>query len=409
MVVQKNMPSALSHLRVLDLSRVLAGPWSSQLLADMGAEVIKVERPGTGDDTRDWGPPFLKDQNGNDTREAAYFLAANRGKKSLSLDIAKPEGQGIIRKLTEISDIVIENFKVDGLKHYGLDYPSLKKINPRLVYCSITGFGQTGPYAHYAGYDIMIQGMGGMMSVTGERDGAPMKVGVAVTDIMTGMYATVAILAAIEHRRETGEGQYIDLALLDTQVAMLANLASNYLVAGKIPQRLGNAHATIVPYQSFECADGHMILAVGNDSQFGKFCDIANLVAIKNDARFATNSDRVKHRDVLVPLLENIIKQRKRDDWLAALEPTGVPCGPINDMQQVFDNPQVQHRKVRVDVPHPLSGTAPTVANPIKFSATPIEYKHAPPTLGQHTDEILHTLLNMRDEEIAALRNNKII
>jgi crotonobetainyl-CoA:carnitine CoA-transferase CaiB-like acyl-CoA transferase len=403
------MPSALSHLRVLDLSRVLAGPWSSQLLADMGAEVIKVERPGTGDDTRDWGPPFLKDQNGNDTREAAYFLAANRGKKSLSLDIAKPEGQGIIRKLTEISDIVIENFKVDGLKHYGLDYPSLKKINPRLVYCSITGFGQTGPYAHYAGYDIMIQGMGGMMSVTGERDGAPMKVGVAVTDIMTGMYATVAILAAIEHRRETGEGQYIDLALLDTQVAMLANLASNYLVAGKIPQRLGNAHATIVPYQSFECADGHMILAVGNDSQFGKFCDIANLVAIKNDARFATNSDRVKHRDVLVPLLENIIKQRKRDDWLAALEPTGVPCGPINDMQQVFDNPQVQHRKVRVDVPHPLSGTAPTVANPIKFSATPIEYKHAPPTLGQHTDEILHTLLNMRDEEIAALRNNKII
>ncbi|MEY4730862.1 MAG: hypothetical protein RL020_2020 [Pseudomonadota bacterium] len=403
------MPSALSHLRVLDLSRVLAGPWSSQILADMGAEVIKVERPGSGDDTRDWGPPFLKDKAGKDTHEAAYFLSANRGKKSLSLDISKPEGQEIIRKLAAISDIVIENFKVDGLKHYGLDYASLKKINPKLIYCSITGFGQTGPYAHYAGYDIMIQGMGGMMSVTGERDGAPMKVGVALTDIMTGMYATVAILAAIEHRHQSGEGQYIDLALLDTQVAMLANLASNYLVAGKIPQRMGNAHSTIVPYQSFECADGHMILAVGNDSQFAKFCDIAHATEIKNDVRFTTNSERVKHREVLVPLLEKIIKQRKRDDWLAALEPAGVPCGPINNMQQVFDNPQVKHRDVRVDVPHALSDTVPLVANPIKFSATPIEYKKAPPMLGQHTEDILRTLLNLRDEEIQTLRDNKIV
>ncbi len=403
------MPSALSHLRVLDLSRVLAGPWSSQILADMGAEVIKVERPETGDDTRDWGPPFLKDKDGNDTHEAAYFLSANRGKKSLSLDISKPEGQEIIRKLAAMSDIVIENFKVDGLKHYGLDYASLKKINPKLIYCSITGFGQTGPYAHQAGYDIMIQGMGGMMSVTGEPTGAPMKVGVALTDIMTGMYATVAILGAVEHRHQSGEGQYIDLALLDTQVAMLANLASNYLVAGKIPQRMGNAHSTIVPYQSFECADGHMILAVGNDSQFAKFCDVANAAEIKSDARFLTNSERVKHRDVLVPVLENIIRQRKRDDWLAALEPVGVPCGPINNLQQVFDNPQVKQRQVRVDVPHPLSDTVPMVANPIKFSASPIEYKNAPPTLGQHTNEILHTLLNLPSDAIQDLRGKKII
>ncbi len=403
------MPSALSHLRVLDLSRVLAGPWSSQILADMGAEVIKIERPGSGDDTRDWGPPFLKDKSGNDTHEAAYYLSANRGKKSLSLDISKPEGQEIIRKLAAMSDIVIENFKVDGLKHYGLDYASLKKINPNLIYCSITGFGQTGPYAHHAGYDIMIQGMGGMMSVTGEPDGAPMKVGVAVTDIMTGMYATVAILAALEHRHQSGEGQYIDLALLDTQVAMLANLASNYLVARKIPQRMGNAHSTIVPYQSFECADGHMILAIGNEGQFAKFCDVAQAMEIKNDARFATNSERVKHRDVLVPLLEKMIKLRKRDDWLTSLEVVGVPCGPINDMQQVFDNPQVKHRQVRVDVPHTLADTVPMVANPIKFSVTPIAYNNAPPTLGQHTNDILHTLLNMRDEEIQALRDNKII
>ncbi|MGB9150394.1 MAG: CaiB/BaiF CoA-transferase family protein [Burkholderiales bacterium] len=407
------MPSALSHLRVLDLSRVLAGPWSSQILADLGAEVIKVERPGSGDDTRDWGPPFLKDKNGNDTHEAAYYLSANRAKKSLTLDISRPEGQAIILQLAAVSDIVIENFKVDGLKHYGLDYASLKPINPRLIYCSITGFGQSGPYAHYAGYDIMIQGMGGLMSVTGERDdkpgGGPMKVGVAVTDIMTGMYATVAILAAVEHRHQSGEGQYIDLALLDTQVAMLANLTANYLVAGKVPQRLGNAHATIVPYQPFECADGHLILAVGNDSQFAKFCNIANATEIKNDVRFATNSARVTHRELLIPLLQTIMKQRTRDAWLGALEPAGVPCGPINNLQQVFDNAQVKHRNVRVEVPHPLAGPLPTVANPINFSATPIEYKKAPPLLGQHTEEILHTLLNMRDDEIQALRNNKII
>lgn len=407
------MPSALSHLRVLDLSRVLAGPWSSQILADLGAEVIKVERPGSGDDTRDWGPPFLKDKNGKDTHEAAYYLSANRAKKSLTLDISRPEGQAIIRQLAAISDIVIENFKVDGLKHYGLDYASLKPINPRLIYCSITGFGQSGPYAHYAGYDLMIQGMGGLMSVTGERDdkpgGGPMKVGVAVTDIMTGMYATVAILAAVEHRHQSGEGQYIDLALLDTQVAMLANLTANYLVAGKVPQRLGNAHATIVPYQPFECADGHLILAVGNDSQFAKFCNIAGATEIKDDVRFATNSARVKHRELLIPLLQAIMKQRTREAWLGALEPAGVPCGPINNLRQVFDNAQVKHRNLRVEVPHPLAGPLPTVANPINFSATPIEYKNAPPLLGQHTEEILHTLLNMRDDQIQALRNNNII
>ncbi len=406
-------PVALSHLRVLDLSRVLAGPWSSQILADMGADVIKIERPGTGDDTRDWGPPFLKDASGNDTKEAAYYLSTNRGKKSLALDISKPEGQEIIRKLALVSDIFIENFKVDGLKHYGLDYVSLKKINPKLIYCSITGFGQTGPYAHYAGYDIMIQGMGGMMSVTGERDdkpgGGPMKVGVAVTDIMTGMYATVAILAALEHRHQSGEGQYIDMALLDTQVAMLANLASNYLVAEKIPQRMGNAHSTIVPYQSFECADGHMILAVGNDNQFEKFCAIAGVIEMAKDIRFATNSERVKHREILVPQLEKIILKRKRDDWLAALEPAGVPCGPINNIAQVFDNPQVKHRDVRVDIPHSLSGSVPTVANPIKFSATPIEYKKAPPTLGQHTDEVLRDTIYMNEAQIQALRDAKII
>jgi crotonobetainyl-CoA:carnitine CoA-transferase CaiB-like acyl-CoA transferase len=403
---------ALSHLRVLDLSRVLAGPWATQMLADLGAEVIKVERPGSGDDTRHWGPPWLKDATGAETREAAYYLAANRNKQSLTVDFTRPEGQAIVKKLVESADIVVENFKVGGLAAYGLDYASLRAINPRLIYCSITGFGQDGPYAARAGYDFLIQGMGGLMSITGRADGepgaGPQKVGVALTDILTGLHAAVAILAALAHRDRTGEGQHIDLALLDVQVACLANQAMNYLVGGAAPRRMGNAHPNIVPYQDFPTADGDMILAVGNDAQFARFCAVAGHPEWSTDARFATNAARVANRASLIPLLRQATVTKTTDEWIAALEAGGVPCGPINDLARVFADPQVQHRAMRVDLPHPAAGSVPQVASPLKLSATPVEYRNAPPPLGADTDGVL-AALGYAADAIAALRKAGIV
>ena len=407
------MTGALSGIRVLDLSRVLAGPWASQTLADLGAEVIKIERPGSGDDTRGWGPPFAKDKAGNDTTEAAYYLTANRGKKSLTVDITKPEGQKIVRNLAAQSDVVLENFKVGGLAKYGLDYTSLAKINPKLVYCSITGFGQDGPYKDRPGYDFMIQGMGGLMSITGAPDeapgGQPMKVGVAVADIFTGLYATIGILAALRHRDATGEGQYIDLALLDVQTAVLANQAMNYLTTGKAPERLGNAHPNIVPYEAFPSADGYLILAVGNDSQFKSFCEVAGLNDLPADARYATNRSRVANRETLVPMIRRAMVTKTTDEWIAVLEKANVPCGPINTLGRVFDNPQVQHRGMIRYLDHPVAGKVPTVANPIKFSKTPISGETAAPMLGQHSDEILRKVADLSDEQIEKLRSAGII
>ncbi len=407
------MPGALSHIRVLDLTRVLAGPWACQMLADLGAEVIKIERPGSGDDTRAWGPPYLKDRDGQDTRESAYFLSTNRGKKSVTLDISTPEGQAIVRKLAMESDVFIENYKVGDMARYGLSYEDLKKLNPRVVYCSVTGFGQDGPMSGFAGYDFIVQGMGGLMSITGERDdlpgGGPQKLGVAFSDLMTGMYSSVAILAALEHRHKTGEGQYIDMALLDVQVAAMANMNMNYLVSGKVPKRQGNAHANIVPYQVFRTRDGHMVLAVGNDRQFAKFCTIAGCPQFATDERFATNNNRVRNREILVPMLEEVLLGRTTAEWVAPLEAAGVPAGPINDIAQTFEHPQVKHRKMKLDLPHPQAGTVPSVANPIKFSATPIEYQSAPPTLGQHTQDILSTLGGLSADEISALHGKGIV
>jgi len=407
------MSGALSHLRVVDLSRVLAGPWASQILADMGADVIKIERPGSGDDTRGWGPPFLKDEAGNDTTEAAYYLGANRGKKSLTLNIATPEAQDIVRQLVKDADIFIENYKVGDMARYGLSYADLKQINPRIVYCSITGFGQTGPMAEVAGYDFIVQGLGGLMSITGERDdlpgGGPQKVGVAVADIMTGLYSTIAMLAAIEHRRISGEGQYIDMALLDVQVAAIANMNMNYLCSGKVPGRQGNAHANIVPYQVFNAADGEIIIAVGNDTQFGKLCAALDCPEIASDERYAKNANRVRHRDDLLPLLQQRLITRTVAQWVDVLEPEGVPCGPVNSIAQTFANPQVQHRQMRLDLPHPLAGSVPSVANPIKFSGTPIQYGEAPPTLGQHSHQVLKEYVGLSDAEIEALKIKRVI
>jgi crotonobetainyl-CoA:carnitine CoA-transferase CaiB-like acyl-CoA transferase len=410
---EAGMTGALSHLRVLDLSRVLAGPWASQLLADMGADVIKIERPGSGDDTRAWGPPFLKDEAGDDTTEAAYYLAANRGKKSLTLNIAKPEAQAIIRQLAKESDVFIENYKVGDMARYGLSYETLKDINPRLVYCSITGFGQTGPMADVAGYDFIVQGLGGLMSITGERDdlpgGGPQKVGIAAADIMTGLYSTIAILAAIEHRRISGEGQYIDMALLDVQVAAMANMNLNYLCSGKVPGRQGNAHANIVPYQVFDAADGEIIIAVGNDTQFARLCMVLGCPEYASDERYIKNANRVRYRDALLPLLQARLITRGVEDWVERLTPEGIPCGPVNSIAQTFANPQVIHRQMRIDLPHPLSGSVPSVANPIKFSGTPIHYRNAPPTLGQHSHEVLQQYVGLSDEEIEALKTKQVI
>ncbi|MBY4728858.1 MULTISPECIES: CaiB/BaiF CoA transferase family protein [Burkholderia] len=404
---------ALSHIRVLDLTRVLAGPWCAQTLADFGADVIKVERPGAGDDTRHWGPPYLKDADGADTAEAAYYLAANRNKRSVTVDIATPEGQQIVRELAAQSDVVLENYKVGQLKKYGLDYDSLRAVKPDLVYCSVTGFGQTGPYAHRAGYDFIIQGIGGFMSITGERDGepggGPQKAGVAIADLATGLYSTIAVLAALAHRDRTGEGQYIDMALLDVQVALLANMNTNFLASGKPPVRWGNAHPNIVPYQTFQTRDGWIIVAVGNDGQFRKFVEAGGRPELADDERFATNPSRVRHRDTLVPILAEMVKARDKADWIGALEAAGVPCGPINDLDEVFDNEQVVARGMQVSLPHPCGADAKLVRNPIRMSATPPEARTAPPLLGAQTDDVLRDMLGYDDTKIAALRAKQAI
>ncbi|MCY1358840.1 Acetyl-CoA:oxalate CoA-transferase [compost metagenome] len=398
---------------MLDLSRVLAGPWSGQILADLGAEVIKVERPGSGDDTRAWGPPFLKGSDGRDTSEAAYFLSANRNKQSVTVDFTRPEGQKLVRELAAKSDILIENFKVGGLAAYGLDYESLKAINPRLIYCSITGFGQFGPYAKRAGYDFMIQGLGGLMSITGRADqeegAGPVKVGVALTDILTGLYSSVAMLAALASRDITGKGQHIDMALLDVQVACLANQAMNYLTTGNPPRRLGNAHPNIVPYQDFPTADGNFILTVGNDSQFRKFCEVAGHREWADDPRFSTNKARVAHRAELIPMIRQVTVFKTTAEWVSALEAVGVPCGPINDLAAVFADPQVQARGLRVELEHPLAGVVPQVASPLRLSETPVEYRMPPPLLGEHTQEVLQRVLGLAAEQVEALRKADVI
>ena len=407
------MDRPLSHVRVLDLTRVLAGPWAAQNLADLGAEVIKIERPKSGDDTRSWGPPWLKGADGADTREAAYFLSVNRGKKSVTIDLSKPEGQRLVRELAARSDVLIENYKVGDLARYGLAYDDVRKVNPRIIYCSVTGFGQDGPYAQRPGYDFVFQGMCGLMSITGERDelpgGGPQKVGIAVTDVVTGMYASLAITAAIAHRQLTGVGQYIDMALLDTLVAFNANQILNFWCSGEIPKRYGNAHANIVPYEVFPSADGHIILAVGNDSQFASFCRVAGRPELAADPRFRTNPERVKHRPVLVPIVQEIVKQRTSHDWIDRLEAASVPCGPINNMREVFENPQVRHRGMRVEIPHPSGVPCPTVASPMRFSATPVDHSVPPPLLGQHTREVLAGVLGLSTAEIDALSGGGII
>jgi crotonobetainyl-CoA:carnitine CoA-transferase CaiB-like acyl-CoA transferase len=414
--------NSLDGIRVLDLSRVLAGPWCTQTLADLGADVIKIERPGSGDDTRTWGPPFLTDDQGGATHEAAYYLGANRNKRSVTCDIAQPAGQALIREMAMHCQVFVENFKVGDMARYGLDYASLKALNPRLVYCSVTGFGQHGPYAERAGYDYAIQGMGGLMSVTGERDdlgGGPQKVGVAVADLMTGMYSAVGILAALRHAEKTGVGQQVDMALLDTQVAMLANLGANYLVSGKVPQRVGNAHQNIVPYQVFEVApsaDGskdHLILAVGNDAQYVKFCKVANIPELGINPLFAKNRDRVQNRSQLVPILEAVMKLRGKADWLAALEAAKVPCGAINNLAEVFADPQIEARGMVTHWQHPLKTDLPLVASPMRLSATPVRTPgHGglpPPLLGQHTAEVLREVLDYSDAQLLALKTAQVI
>jgi len=387
----------LEGIRVLDLTRVLAGPWCTQNLADLGADVIKVEKPGVGDDTRSWGPPFLKARDGSETPDAAYFLAANRGKRSIAVDIASNEGQSIIRELALKSDIVVENFKVGQLKKYGLDYDSLAAINPRLIFCSVTGFGQTGPWARRPGYDFMIQGLGGLMSVTGEADdrpgGGPQKAGVAVVDLFTGMYATQAILAALFHRERTGAGQYIDVALLDVQVATMANMNSNFLVSGKPPKRWGNAHPNLVPYQAFKAADQWIIIAVGNDEQFRRLCEAGGRAQLAEDTRFIRMPDRIRNREVLIPLLADMVAPQSGQHWIDTLEKAGVPCGPINDLAQVFDNPQVQAREMRIAIEREDAGPVPLVRNPVRFSQTPTVARRAPPRLGEHTEDVLREVL----------------
>jgi crotonobetainyl-CoA:carnitine CoA-transferase CaiB-like acyl-CoA transferase len=402
------MSGPLTHIRVLDLTRVLAGPWCAQNLADLGAEVIKVERPKKGDDSRAFGPPWAKDANGNETTEAGYFLCANRGKKSITIDIASEAGGALIKELAKTADVLLENFKSGDLASKGLGYEDIKKINPKIIYCSITGFGQTGPYAAKPGYDFMIQGMGGFMSVTGERDnkpgGGPQRAGVPVVDIMTGMYSTIAVCAAIANRERTGKGQHIDMALLDTQVGFLANQGANFLVTGEAPARLGNTHPNIVPYQSVPTKDGAIILACGNDNLFNKLCDLLGQPSLKTDPRFATNAARVANRDTLDPMLDELMKKKTTAEWVSALEGAGVPCGPINNLKEVFENEQVIARGLRVEIPHPTAGKVSLIRSPMRFSETPIEHKVPPPLLGQHTDEVLKGVLGKSADEIAALK-----
>jgi crotonobetainyl-CoA:carnitine CoA-transferase CaiB-like acyl-CoA transferase len=407
------MPGPLSHIRVLDLSRVLAGPWAGQNLADLGAEVIKVERPGAGDDSRAFGPPWVKDRNGRDTKDSAYFTSANRGKKSVTVNIARPEGQKIVRALAKISDVLIENYKYGDLPRYGLGYEDLKAVNPRLIYCSVTGFGHTGPYREHPGYDFMIQGMGGMMSVTGEPDeapgGGPQRAGVPVADIITGMYASIAICAALAHRAQTGVGQHLDLALLDSQIALLAYQNTNYFATGAPPRRIGNLHPNIVPYQPFRTQDGRVILACGNDNLYRKFCEAAGCRELADDARFATNARRVENRAEMTRLLQEIFLQRSTREWVGLLEAAGVPNGPINDVAQVFEEPQVKARGVKIELDHPVAGKLPMVASPMRFSATPLRHELAPPVLGQHTEEVLRGLLELDDVALARLRADGIV
>ena len=407
------MSGPLSHVRVLDLSRVLAAPWTGQNLADLGAEVIKVERPKKGDDSRAFGPPWLKDPSGKETTESAYFACANRGKKSITLDLSTPAGQRIVRELAARSDVLLENYKFGDLARYGLGYDDLKKVNPRLIYCSVTGFGQTGPYRERPGYDFMIQGMAGLMSVTGERDdlpgGGPQKAGIPIADIMTGMYATIAVCAALAHRAETGVGQHLDLALFDALTAVLANQGANYLATGKSPGRLGNAHPNIVPYQTFKTADGAVILACGNDNLFRKFCEVASCAHLADDPRYAINGKRVENRVELTRILDEIFARRTTREWVDALEAAGVPNGPINTIEQVFAEPQAIARGLRMELPHPAAGKVSLVRSPMRFSATPVEHERPPPLLGEHTDEVLRGLLGMGDEEIAKLRADAVV
>lgn len=407
------MTGALSNIRVLDLSRILAGPWCTQIFADLGAEVIKVERPGHGDDTRGWGPPFLHNEEGQAVAESAYFLAANRGKKSIAVDIAHPDGAEVVRSLVKHCDVLVENFKVGGLAKYGLDYASLRAVNPRIVYCSITGFGQFGPNAQQPGYDFMIQGAGGLMSITGEQDerpgGGPQKVGVAVADLMSGMYATVAVQAALLRREVSGEGQHIDLALFDVQVAMLANQAMGYLVSGEVPGRSGNAHPSIVPYQVFKTRDGHIVLAVGNDQQFARFCEIAGCAELAQDPRFNRNESRVRHRNELIPRLEKVFATKDSDRWLSSLSAASVPCGPINSVATVFDDPQVLERGMLWQAKHPMRESLPMVASPIKMSDTPARPGGAPPLLGEHTVQVLTETLGLGADQVERLLSEGVV
>lgn len=406
-----NSTTPLAGIRVLDLSRVLAGPTCTQLLGDLGADVMKVERPGEGDDTRRWGPPFLKNAAGEETAESAYYLCANRNKRSIAIDIATPEGQDLVRKLAAQCDIFVENYRVGTLAKYGLGYADLHALLPRLVYCSITGFGQTGPHASRGGYDLLAQGWGGIMSITGEPEGEPMKVGVGITDVMTGMYAAVTVLVALRHRDRYGKGQKIDLALYDTQIAWLINAGTNYLVSGEVPKRLGNAHPNIVPYEVFPAADGHFILAVGNDTQFERFCRCAGRAELAVDPRFASNAARVKHRAELVPLLKEITVRRSRRDWLADLESARIPAGPVNSVAEAFADPQAVHRGARLEMPdsRSLGGIVPLIGNPIKLSDTPVTYRRVPPRLGEHTREVLAEYLGMTREEITVLEARHVV
>ena len=407
------MTGALSHLRVLDLSRVLAGPWATQILGDLGAEIIKIERPGHGDDTRAWGPPWLQAEDGGNSSQSAYFLSANRNKKSVTIDFTKGPGQDLVRDLAMRSDVLVENFKLGGLAAYGLDYTALRAINPRLIYCSITGFGHTGPYATRAGYDFLVQGMSGLMSITGRGEGepgnGPIKAGVAVTDILTGLYASSAILAALAQREISGRGQHIDLALLDVQIACLANQASNYLTTGQAPVRLGNAHPSIVPYEDFPTADGYMIIAVGNDRQFLKLCDVLGLSELASDPRFITNTARVEHRKPLIASLRQKTVQRDTAAWIPLCEAAGVPCGPINTIAEAFSDPHVQARGMQIKMAHSLSGTVPLTANPIRLSETPVQYHLAPPLLGEHSHSVLSSVLGLTPEAIQSLVDAKVI
>lgn len=407
------MNTALGHLKVLDLTRILAGPWATQNLADLGAEVIKIERPRVGDDTRTWGPPFLKDAEGRETQDSSYFLSANRGKQSVTVDLANPDGQEIIRQLVLDADVLVENYKVGTLARYGLGYEDLRAINPRLVYCSVTGFGQSGPYAALPGYDYVFQGMGGLMSITGVPDGqpgaAPMKSGIAITDLLTGMYATSAILAALEHRHVSGKGQYIDMSLMDCIVTISSYQAINYFLSGKIPERMGNAHSNMVPYQVFKCREGDIIIAVGNDSQYAAFCNVIDRPLLATDPQYRTGPQRNRNREALIPLIAEAMAVRTMEAWVTLLEANNVPCGPIHNMKQVFEDAQVMHRDMQLSLPHSAGVNAPSVANPIRLSETPIRYGRSAPTLGEHNQAILHGRLGLSDDRIAELKARGVV